>query len=106
MKRTATVEHEFTLNIDMQYVEKFIITYVQNSNNVFVFTETDIDKNIEINSNTIIIKFTQEDTKKFIQGWVDVEIKLYTKNKKVLINENPLKVYVQDVINEDLFDEN
>jgi hypothetical protein len=107
MKRTSTVEHIYELGFDYnQYGEDFMLTYAQNGDKVFVFNKQDIDKKVKFENNAFIVSLNQEDTAKFSQGFADVEIKIYTKNKKVLINEDHLRVYVSNVINEELFYEN
>lgn len=106
MKRTSTVEHIFELEFDYtQFGEDFMMTYAQNGNKIFVFTKNDIGDRIKVEGNTFTVSFSQEDTAKFSQGLADVEIKIYTKNKKVVISEEPLRVYVTNVINEELFNE-
>ena len=107
MKRTSTKEHEFEFEFDVeQYIEKFMITYSQNNVNVFVFTEKDVGSKVSINKNTLTVSLSQEDTKKFEQGIANIEIKVFTKNKKVLFNEEALSTYIENVYNEELFNEN
>ena len=105
MKRTSTIEHSFEMDFDYeQYVDKFFITYGQSGKNILVFTEQDIGNNISIDKNTIIVSLSQSDTKKFHDGVVNIEVKLYTKNKKVLINEGTIQIYVKEVLNDELFE--
>ena len=106
MKRTSTIEHKFELDFDYeQYVDKFFLTYKQDNQKTLVFTERDIGDRVKIDGNSIIVNLSQNDTKMFSSGTVFIELKVYTKNKKVLINDGIIQTYMQEVLNDELFED-
>lgn len=103
MRRTSTPDHEFELPfVYEEYADQLLITYSQNDKIVLELTQEEIGNSISINGGIISVSLSQEDTKKFAEGSAEVEIKLWTKNKKSLISD-PISIYVYDVLNDKIF---
>ena len=107
MKRSSTPTHTFTLPFDYQgFCERFMLSYGQivrgAESIVLQKTESDIGSGVFVEGDTIRLTLTQEETLLFEGASAIVEMKVYTKDKKVLISD---KVYVpvQDVLNDEVF---
>lgn len=101
--RTQTITHKFTLNIDESVIEDFIITYSQNGNQIINKEITDIENGtVEVGDNEILVHLSQDDTALFKVGAVNVQVKIWTKNRKSLISREFL-TECKDVLNEKVF---
>ena len=108
MKRGETKEHTFTLgenDYNASSLKAFLITYAQNKEKILVFSIKDLNDKVFLEENKITVKLKQEDTKKFKEGLVFVELKIFTENNEVLINEGLISFYVGETLNDEVLNE-
>lgn len=74
MIRGSTPTHTFNCNLDADLIHKVRVLYAQN--NVLVLKKEDAD--CIKDGQTIIVKLTQEDTLKFKEGKVEIQLRVLT----------------------------
>lgn len=101
--RTQTITHKFTMNIREEVIDDFIVTYVQNDEQVINIEMSGLGENVaELSGNAILVHLSQEDTALFVDGIVKVQIKVWTKNRQSVISKSFL-TECKDVLNEKVF---
>lgn len=96
MYRASTPYHEFELPFKYEYyVDKLLITYSQNGNIVLEKTETDVS----FNENIVSFTLTQEETKLFKKGLVEVQVRVYTTGKQSIVSDM-IYFFAEDVLND------
>lgn len=98
MRRLTTPTHRFTLQMDVETIDKIQITYAQGG--VIVLQKT--SDNISMDGKTAVIRLTQEETKKFAADKeVEIQVRVLTLAGDALASDI-IKVDVQRVLNEEV----
>lgn len=102
MKRLTTPKLTFELpsTLIKENIQLLSVTFLQNKKILFVKYKNDFAWE---NNNTISIKFSQKDTKKFLPGILQMEIHVVTTGGDSLISE-PISCSVKDVLNDEVLE--
>lgn len=89
MIRGSTPTHTFNCKLDPDLIHKVRILYSQNNNLILKKEDVDCIKD----GQTIIVKLTQEDTLKFKEGKVEIQLRILTSTGESI----PSKIYAVNV---------
>jgi hypothetical protein len=89
MIRGSTPTHTFNCKLDPELIHKVRVLYSQN--NVLVLKKEDED--CEKDGQTIIVKLSQEDTLKFKEGKVEIQLRVLTSTGESI----PSKIHTVNV---------
>lgn len=85
MRRGSTPTHTFTLTLDADWIDKVRVLYSQNNELVF---RKEGDK-VTVDGQKVIVELTQEDTLRFSEGIVEVQLRVNTTGGKSI----PSQIY-------------
>lgn len=98
MRRLTTPTHRFTLQLDVETIDKIQITYAQGGKIILQKFGDDIT----MDSKTAVVKLTQEETKPFIADKdVEIQVRVLTTGGEALASDI-IKVGVQRVLDEEV----
>lgn len=97
MRRLTTPTHTFTLPINADLVDKFLLTYTQDGKIILEKNRDDMS----VNGNVWSVKLTQEETKLFAEDVARAQIRILTTGGDALASDK-MRFYVDGVFNEEV----
>ena len=102
MYRVTTPTHTFTLPIETSECSAIQVTYKQNCKSLIkLYSDGVLSDGMTINGKDVIINLTQQETKTFKAGPVDVQLRALTTGDKAYASQH-FTVSVLEVNNEDI----
>lgn len=100
MKRLTTPKLSFQIPLERSLVKSARISFKQTDELVLVKENDDL----KWEDNAIILKLSQEETKKFNAGIMEIELHVLTTEGDSFIIEEPIRVLVKDVLNDEVLE--
>ncbi len=100
MYRASTPTHRIKLPMSKETIEDFLLTYADADTKETV-VEFTIDDAVFADDNTFTVTFTQEQTNLFKEGAIEIQMRVKSKNGKVIPSK---AIYrgVKDVLNDEV----
>lgn len=102
MYRATTPTHTFTLPIETNTCSEILVSYKQNNTGLDKhYEDGTLPSGMTLDGKKVIVVLTQEETKLFKKGIVEIQVRVLTNSGAALASQ-VFSVKVRDVINEDV----
>lgn len=104
MYRLTTPTHTFTLPINTALCSEILVTYKQARTTVNKhYQDGTLPPGMTLDDKTIIIQLTQEETKKFAEGTVSIQVRVLTNAGQAFASQI-FRAINNDVLNEEVLE--